>query len=387
MSLLRGQNIKIYPLDPTDDTIVQLIMPGQIENVVHETRLPGGFWLLKFQIPMTDAKYWDWRINRQWYRARLELGSTILLSEGRLQRYEGPVNAPTLVFGGYYNNFKDSVNNNKTFVPLLTTADLILKDMLDTGFSSENEQVNTADQTNIAAPGVTLNQVYPKDFSLWDVLTSPINGVLTFGDTSDNIVDFAVWDDRLVYLTIRNPSTVTWKAYRAAVPGGVRGNFAPRVNLMEIQNAITTLFDISGVENETAVFSDAASIAAGLRREFTFPNIGESTTGTNLGGEAKADVKLAASKDAQQEVDTITITKVFDANGIQQALCRVRAGDVIQISDLVPTSVGLGGAALDAFRTFFIAQTSCRHERGELVLRPDRESKSLDARLGRNRIL
>ncbi len=385
MSLLQGQNIKIYGVDPTVDTLIQLIMPGQVDNLEHETRLPGGFWTLKFQMPMTDADYWDWRINRQWYRMRLELGAKDILWEGRLQRYEGAVNAPTLVFGGYYNNFRDSVNNNKTYTKSYnTTADAIVKDMLDNGFHTDTEQINTTDQSNIVAPGVTIDQTYELDLNLWEALTNPTNGVLLTGDSSDNIVDFAVWEDRLVFLTIRNPSTVTWKAYRAAEPGGVRGDLAPRVNLMEIGNAITTLYDVSGTENETAVSLDAASVAAGLRREFTFLNIGESSSGPAV---SRAAIKLASAKDAQQEVDTITVTKVFDANGIQQSLCKVRAGDVIQISDLVPTSTGLGGVALDGFNTFFIEQTTCRHERGELLIRPDRPSKDLAARLARNRIL
>ena len=149
---------------------------------------------------------------------------------------------------------------------------------------------------------------------------------------------------------------------------------------MNIRNAITTLYDVSGTENETAVSAATLDTVKELRREFTFPNIGESTSGPAV---SRADSELAASEDAQQEVDTIAITKVFDANGVQQPLCKVRAGDVIQITDLVPTSTGLGGAALDAFRTFFITQTKCDHERGEIVIRPDRDSKSLAARLAR----
>jgi hypothetical protein len=394
MGLLRGQNIKIYNVDPTDDTIQQLIMPGQVERLVHDTRLPGGFWLMKFQMPMTDAAYWDWRINRQWVRARLQLGSSTLLSEGRLQRYEGPINAPTLVFGGYYNNFRDSVNDNKTYSKTYnTTAKLIIQDMLSNGFHADTLQVNNTNFDNIEDAGVTINQTYGLESNLWDVLTNPTNGVLNTGDTADRIVDFGVWDDRIVYLKARNPSVVTWKAYRSAVPGGVRGTFAPRVNLMGLHNAVTTLYNVTSnaggvdqiiVETETGVSSDAASISAGLRRELVVRNIGESVSGPAV---SRSAVALASAKDAQQEVDSIVVTKVFDVNGIVQPLCKVRAGDVLQISDLVPTSSGLGSVALDGFRTFFISQTSCVHERGELIIRPDRESKSLDARLGRNQIL
>lgn len=384
MSLRQGQNIKIFGKDPTDDTQVELFVPGDVDSLVHETRLPGGFWTMKFKIPMTGAEYWDWRLNRQWFRAQLELGSATLLWEGRLQRYEGPMSAPTLTFGGYYNNFRDSVNNNKTYVRSYNTpADTIIKDMLDLGFHADTLQINNTDQSNIVAlPGaVAINQTYNKDLNLWEVLTNPTNGVLNTGDANDNIVDFAVWDDRIVELTIRDTATVTWRAYVSDDLGGVRGDLSPRVDLMEIENAITALYEDGG-EQETAVSAKTLNTVKEIRREFTIAN-SSSDSATAV---SRASTRLAVKQDAQQQVDNFIITKVFDSQGNQQPICNVRAGEVIQVADLVDPSVDVNTVTLDAFRTFFIQQTTCRHERNELVIRPDRESISLDARLARNRI-
>ncbi|MCH8189965.1 MAG: hypothetical protein IIC80_01280, partial [Chloroflexi bacterium] len=55
------QNLKIYGLDPTNDSIRILLMEGAYENLVHETRIPGGFWTMSFTLPMTISEYNRWR--------------------------------------------------------------------------------------------------------------------------------------------------------------------------------------------------------------------------------------------------------------------------------------------------------------------------------------
>ena len=383
MPLNLSQNLKLYEKSPTSTTITELLLPSQVDKLTHTTRLPGGFWTLSFQTPMTEQRYWDWRINRQLFRIVLEGALKQVLWGGRLEEISGPINAPTLKFRGYWSNFDDAVDNNKTYTNSHdTTADAILKDMLDNGFHADTVQVDVTDQSQIASPGVNIDVTFPLDFSLWRALTDTGIGVLQYGDTSDNVVDFAVWEDRISFLTIRNPTAVTWKSYMKG-QGGVRGSPNLRTTWKRLYNAISVLYDVTGTENQGAFSSDSESITAHIRREQVIPNILESGA---TEAASRAASELFRRKDIQQELDTLTITKVWDANGAEQSLCRVRAGDVIQIPDLIPTSTGLGGAALDALRTFVIEEATCNHQRGELVIRPDRSSTSLDALLFRAQI-
>ena len=184
---------------------------------------------------------------------------------------------------------------------------------------------------------------------------------------------------------------MTWNTYLKG-QGGVRS--APlRTTWGRVANALVPRYNVTSdpggtneiiVETLGAVSSDAASIAKYIRRERVLANVGESDS-TAAGN--KADAELASSKDFQQELDTLVVTQVWDSNGVSQSLCKVRAGDVIKIRDLIPTSVGLASVDLDSLRTFVIEEVTCNHSRGEITIRPDRSSKSLAALLSRAHII
>lgn len=376
--------VQIFVFDASDvdnhsTAQVELFQPNDIERLVHETRLPGGFWRLSFQLPMTVGEYWDWRINRLLYRI-LVTESLATIFEGRLEDIDGDPRTPTLTFWGYWRNFTDSVNNNKSYTKdYNTTGDQILSDMLTNGFHADTLQLST-DETDIEAPGVTIDQTYDDHLNLWQVLTDPTKGVLTFGNSSDQQMDLAVWEDRQISYTARNPSAVTWKSYIDS-PNlqGVR-RFPVKIAWRTVANALTAIYSST---SETSVNTDTDSITKYLRREFTVPDIGTSAVGT---ANARRDTELAARKDPQQQSESIVLTRVFDSNGREATLCRVRAGDVLQIPDFIPKSSGVSGATLDALTTFFIEETRCDHERGELTVRPDAKSNALSAILARNRL-
>ena len=69
MPLNLTQNLKLYEKSPTSTVITETFLPGQIEKLTHTTRMPGGFWTLQFEMPMTEQKYWDWRFNRQLFES------------------------------------------------------------------------------------------------------------------------------------------------------------------------------------------------------------------------------------------------------------------------------------------------------------------------------
>jgi hypothetical protein len=96
---------------------------------------------------------------------------------------------------------------------------------------------------------------------------------------------------------------------------------------------------------------------------------------------------LALRKDLQQQVDRIELDRVWDADGVEWPLCRVRAGEVLRIPDFVPRTGDLDSLSLDAFRTFVIEETTCDHLAGVLSVRPDRDGQSLVDVLVRNGVI
>ncbi len=74
---------------------------------------------------------------------------------------------------------------------------------------------------------------------------------------------------------------------------------------------------------------------------------------------------------------------VKDGNGIKYPSSYVRAGDVIRIDDLVPTTGDLSTVTLDSLRTFYLIETEYDLDRRELRIVPDTDNMRLDAILAR----
>ena len=81
----------------------------------------------------------------------------------------------------------------------------------------------------------------------------------------------------------------------------------------------------------------------------------------------------------------LELTRLFDDNNAEYPLCRIRAGDVLQVVDLIPTSVGITTPDLDALRTFYVRETRCDHRTGTVTVFPDHEDLSLPRLLAQAR--
>ena len=375
--------MRITAKDPTDDALVELIDPDDVENLVMSTVIPGGFDTLSFEIPATDAVYFQWKTERFMYRLLLEESGTRTIWEGRLERIR--IIRPgiiRLVFRGYWRNFRDSVFANDA-TPYSkdynTTADLIVGDMLANGFHADTIQISTS-ILNLTDPGPTIDQTYPDEWSLWQALTDASRGVLSFPDSSDRRVDLAVWEDQEVYLTPRNPTVVDWRAYLRRENGAGIRSFPLEVDLGNVANAIRVLYS-SGTQTGTE--TDADSISDFIRIEHMVDDIGTSVQAT---AEERRGEFLASHKDLQQQISGIQVDRVLDANLIDLPLWRVRAGDVIEVPDWLTRTSELGSLALDAERRFFIEATSYNHQTGVLTITPDRDPLTLADILGSNRI-
>ncbi len=380
------QGIKLHPLLPTDDGILEFFLPKDVDNLTHSTRLPGGFWNFSIDVPMTLNRYWDWRNNRMKFRFQLEESLRHVIWEGRLEVIElltpGRVR---LTARGYYSNFRDSyyvgitANAADYSKDYNTTADAIITDMLTSGFNSDTLQLSTS-VVNLEAPGVTIDQTYPDEWSLWEVITDATRGILTWPDSSDRKVDLMVWEDQEVHLKARNPGTVNWRVSLDTPRRRGVARFTPRVDTRRVANSVVVQYTSTILTPEE---TDSDSVTEFKRQELVIPDIGTSTA---TPAQERRGQELAARKDLQQEADAITVTRLFDNNGLEFPLCRVRAGDVIMVEDFVPKSSSIGTPDLDALRTFVIEETDCNHETNALNLRLDREGTNFLDILARHKI-
>ena len=363
--------LKLYVADASSSELTATLEPEIVDRISHSTRLPGGYWRLEVGVASSEADYWQWREERLLARILLEESGGKTLWEGRLEDVElvGDLWATRLGFVGYWSNFADSFQTRNYG----TTGDVIVKDLRD-NIHADSLQLSTAND-HVEAPGVTITQDYSGvDWSAWRILTDGRRGVLSFGDGSDRKMDLAVWDGRRVHYKARNPGAVDWTAYVHEDYGGGVGRLPLSVSWRNLANAVTVAYTSGGTLTRTSAATDSTSSGRWIRKEKHVPDIGDSDVGT---AQSRRDTELALRKDLQQQVDGIALSNVWDSNGVEWPLCRVRAGDVLRIPDFVPRTGDAGSVSLDAFRTFVIEETNCDHVSGVLAIRPDREGRSL----------
>ena len=372
-------HLTLFPLAVGTTTPVEYIPISNLSQFSHSTKLPGGFWSLEIRVPSNEARYWQWRTERILYRLRLDESGGKVLWEGRLE--DVTLSDPwttTLRFLGYWSNLADDYHNAN----YNTTGDAIVKDLRDTGLHADTDQLSTSDD-QIEAPGVTIDQNYQSDWTIWHIITDKTRGVLAWPDTSDNQMDLGIWEDRIIHYKARNPSTVDWHTFIKPENGGGVERMPSSISWRNLANAILAVYEVSGTVTRTGYTTDTDSLDAYIRREYHTENIRESTA---TPAEERRDGELALRKDLQQQTDDIIITRVWDTNGVEWPICRVRAGEVIRVLDFTPRTGDLSTLTLDAYRTFFIEETICDHPRGWLRIRPDRPGKSLSDLLVKHNI-
>lgn len=376
-----AQYLKVYVADVSSEEITVLMHPEFLKRMSHSTKIPGGFWRLELALPSREIDYWQWREERLLYRVVLEEAGGRKLWEGRLEDVElvDDLHVVLLGFVGYWSNFADSVQTPS----YATTGDAIVKNLRDS-IHADTLQLSTSN-ASIEASGVTVTLDFSADdWSAWRILTDSKRGVLKVGNSSDQKMDLAVWDDREVSYQARNPTSVDWTAYVRESNGGGVSKLPLSVSWRNVANAVTAVYDSGGTLTRTSVAVDSDSISRWIRREVHLSHIGESTSATAV---ARRNTELALRKDLQQQVDGIELNRVWDADGVEWPLCRVRAGDVLRIPDFVPRTGDLDSLSLDAFRTFVIEETTCDHLAGILSVRPDRDGQSLVDALIRNGVV
>ena len=379
-----AQNLKLYTKPAPNSVgavrepplLVALLDPTGIRSLEHGTRLPGGFHELSLTIAATESEFRDWRQNRLLDRLVLEESAGRTVWEGRI---EGVALADrwqvSLTARGYWSNLTDSVRN-RSYVTGTDTGGSIIAGLLG-DIHAQARQLSPS--VEHVAAGPTIVHEYQDDWTIWRILTDRRRGVASFGSGSgarqapysDTGMDVAVWEGRKLHYQPRLVPSIIWHSYIRPENGGGVVHLPLRVDWSDLANAVSVTYERAGEIMRTPQAIDAKSIARHIRRERNVSNIGESASATAV---QRRDTELNLRSHLRPAAAALAVNRVWDGDGIEWPLCRVRAGDVIRIPDFTPSTADLDRLVFDAYRTFFIEETSCDHVTGALTIRPDSES-------------
>jgi hypothetical protein len=345
------------------------------------TALNGGFKTCTFTLPTTIGQAWLWlsREGKRGYhfnRITVHEDQT-LVWEGRIMEVELLVQSGEqsirVTAMGYWSACRDqfyTATGNTDWTSGSHTIDDIIKEMLGTDFCPD---INT-DQTNITA---TSRDVVGLDLTTKEYPQARINELTNLSDSDGKIWFFAIWDNRIPYLTARAATTVDWYVWLADL-----GNLSLQQSALGLRNVVLPY--ISTTEGTTQ--TDATSLLLYPRREEKL----SLTTGTNANTQADAASGRASEQALPRQAQSFDVTgRIYRTTGdsggrLEEAQkWRVRAGDVIRINDLVPTTAAT--PALDDVRTFFVMETDYNAQNDTLRLQPDRRGRSLSSMVAKLR--
>ena len=360
--------LKLYEKDASSTDVAAVFDAAALGSLTHTTTLPGGFGELAVAIASSEGEFWEWRRNRMLSRIALEEAGGRVAWDGRIEAVTlSGVRLASLIARGYWSNLNDAVLN-RSYSNGVNSARSIIADML--GRIPVGQRQLSSSVEHIAT-GPTISREYQDDWTVWRILTDARRGITSFGSGGSGKgepMDVAVWEDRKLRYAPRSTSGagsgVVWRSYLRAENGGGVRRLPLRFDWSDIANAVSVTYELNGEIRRAPTASDADSIARHIRRERNVPNIGESTAATAIlrrDAELNRRSRLRPSLPADGDGQGIVIDRVWDANGVEWPLCRVRAGDVLLIPDLAP-----GDA--DGYGAFFIEETRCDHASGVLTV-------------------
>jgi len=376
MPLKPRLQIRLYDNNLTTPTLIEELT-DRVGSLIFGTALNGGFKVCTFTLATTIGQAWLWLSKegkRGYHFNRITIHEDLtLIWEGRIMQVELLVQSGErsmrVTAMGYWSACRDQLYSDDTGGHTDWTGgsgheiDDIIKEML----TRECPDINT-DQSNIAAgsrdlAGINLSDnAYPQ---------TRINELTQLSDSDGAIWFFAIWDDRKPYLFKRDASTIDWYVWLKDL-----GNLSLQQSALEVRNAVIPYIGNSAGTVQT----DATSLLLYPRREvkFTVP------TGTNSNTQADAAASHAREEALPRQTQAFNITgRIYRTTGatggrLEEAeKWRVRAGDVVRIQDLVPTTAA--SPSLDDVRTFFVMETDYNADNDTLSLQPDRRKRSLSA--------
>ena len=379
MPLKPRLQIRLFDNDLSSPTLIDELTE-RVGALQFSTALNGGFKVCTFTLPATIGQAWLWlsREGKRGYhfnRVTIHEDQT-LVWEGRIMEVELLVQSGEqsirVTAMGYWSACRDqfyTATGNTDWSSGSHTIDDIIKEML----TEECPDINS-DQANITA---TTRDVAGLDFTTKEYPQARINELTALSDSDGSIWFFAIWDSRIPYLTARAVTAVYWYVWLADL-----GNLSLKQSALELRNAVLPY--ISTTEGTTQ--TDATSLLLYPRREekLSVP------TGTNANTQADAASGHASEQSLPRQVQSFDVTgRIYRTTGAtggrleESEKWRVRAGDVIRIQDLVPTTAST--PSLDDVRTFFVMETDYNAQNDTLRLQLDRRGRSLSSMVAKLR--
>ena len=362
MSLL--MSLKLFDNNLASPTLIRDIT-NEVSGLRFSTILHGGFGIASFDLAADINEAWYWRTHYFLHRLVIhEKDYTVF--EGRLEDMEFIKSGLRATFFGYYSNLGDVANDGTATEA--GNADVIIKSWL-TEFCAQI----SADQTNIQATDIALANVCSID----DTLLSALDKLSRFSDSTLQTWYFAIWEDRVPYFFPRSISTVDWLVFMGDIE-----SMSLRVSAKLLWNAVYTVYDVAGTATRTGVSTNADSVTKyGVTRRKAISDVG---TVAQAAAENQRDWQLVETQELYQQTDRFSIAgSVHNSNGVRFPNCRIRAGDVIRIQDLVPASADVTTVARDALRTFYVKETEYDADTGVVTIIPDTESLRLESVLAK----
>ena len=355
--------VQLYDNNLTGPTFIA-DLGNRCQNLQFGTKLHGGFNQCSFTLNQNRGTNYQYAYMQPNYRVVVTSGGNTLY-EGRIQdpMFDAAGN-PGFTAYGYYASLDDQYYYTSYSNPF----DTVLKAML-TGACP----LISGDQTQINAGALTLSTVVSTaDTSYLDQsVRSLAEKLVQQSDTAFNKWYMAVWENRRFYLFTRKITPVTWTVQLK--------HFKTAQWLLQTQNLWNDVYGIytsGGNLTRTSEYPDANSIAAyGLTRKYAIPNLGAVSAASVAQNTAQS--WLGYYKTIWPSATNIDLyDKVFDSWGCMQPSWRVRAGDVICISDLVPATANALPTGSNAINTFYITET--KYDFANMTNTLTFETKSLD---------
>ena len=365
MPLRPRLQIRLFDNDLSSPTLIDELTE-RVGALQFSTALNGGFKVCTFTLPATIGQAWLWlsREGKRGYhfnRITVHEDQT-LVWEGRIMEVELLVQSGEqsirVTAMGYWSACRDqfyTATGNTNWASGSHTIDDIIKEML-----TEECPDISSDQTNITA---TSRDVVGLDLTTKAYPQARINELTSLSDSDGKIWFFAIWEGRKPYLKQRVSTTLHWTTYTSELgPGSLLQQDA-----YQLRNNILPVKD--GTEGTAAADSDRRSTVPVRDLSITIQK------GTPSGAENEERDRALAEKKAPQQSQRFIITgRIWstkeDGAFIGTPLWRVRSGEVIRISDLIPATVAT--PTFDALRTFYINETSYDAITNRLTVVPDR---------------
>ena len=368
--------LKLYQKNASSKDVEAVFADAALASLAHTTTLPGGFGDLEVTVASSESEFWNWRRNRMLSRIALEEAGGRVVWEGRIEAVElSDLWRASLTARGYWSNLNDAVIN-RGYSNGVNTARSIIADLLGRIPAGQRQVSPSAD---LIATGPAIAHDYQDDWTVWRILTDSRRGVASFGSGGGKIMDVAVWEDRKLRYAPRlssdSGSGVVWRSYLRLENGGGVARLPLRYDWDDVANAVSVTYEWDGTLRRAPTATDADSVARHIRRERNVPNIGETTDATailrrdaELRRRSRLRPSLQLGNGASGDGRGIAIDRVWDADGIEWPLCRVRAGDILRIPDLTPGTADLARPDADGYRAFFVEETRCDHATGTLTV-------------------